>query len=161
MTLSAQQTKILGQFIQPCIVYVVLNTHGCLWTLNPILCCIFYIPNEFFGILNHSITRNQRNFWKAYENVYTFFSFTHIDSIKPIQLLKTYEKNVYNCIGFLHEYHQKKKIIQQYTQYNNTTACVNWPTICLLFFANWLCQILLRIITYEKFYFKKFFRICS
>ena len=45
--------------------------------------------------------------------------------MKPTHLLKTYEKNVYKCIGFLYENYQQ----QAYTQYNDTTACVNWPTI--------------------------------
>ena len=34
-----------------------------------------------------------------------FFSFTQFDSMK---LLKTYEKNVYKCSGFLHENDQQQ-----------------------------------------------------
>ena len=37
---------------------------------------------------------------KTYTNL---FSFTQFDSMKPLQLLKTYEKYMYKCIGFLHE----------------------------------------------------------
>ena len=37
-----------------------------------------------------------------------FFSFTQFDSMKPIQLLKTYEKNLYKCIEFLHESYQQQ-----------------------------------------------------
>ena len=45
--------------------------------------------------------------------------------MKPIQLLQTYEKNVYKCIEFLHEYYQQQAYAVVYTQYNDTTACVN------------------------------------
>ena len=36
------------------------------------------------------------------------FSFTQLDSMKPIQLLKTYENCVYKCVGFLHENYQQQ-----------------------------------------------------
>ena len=41
---------ILGQFTRLCIVYVVLNTLGCLWTFNSMPYCVFRITNVFFGI---------------------------------------------------------------------------------------------------------------
>ena len=36
------------------------------------------------------------------------FSFTQFDNMKPIQLLKAYEKNLYKCIEFLHENYQQQ-----------------------------------------------------
>ena len=58
-----------------------------------------------------------------------FHSHNLIDSTK---LLKTDEKmriNKYVCIEFLHENYQQQAytvlIVQQYTQYNDTTACMN------------------------------------
>ena len=68
------------------------------------LLCISYSKYIFLYL----IARNQQNFWKTYENIYTLFSFTQFDSTKPIQLLKTYAKNVYKCIGFLHENYQQQ-----------------------------------------------------
>ena len=49
--------------------------------------------------------------------------------MKLIQLLKTYEKNVYRIFTWkLSTTNIRCCIIsQQYTQYNDTTACVNWP----------------------------------
>ena len=37
-----------------------------------------------------------------------FLAFKQFDTPKPIQLLKTYEKYVYECIEFLHEYYQQQ-----------------------------------------------------
>ena len=60
------------------------------------LCCIVYFAFQtyffffFFWYLNNLVARNQLYFWKTHENIYIFFSFTQLDSIKPIQLLKTY-----------------------------------------------------------------------
>ena len=51
--------------------------------------------------------------------------FTQFDSMKPMQLLKTYEKNVYKCIVVLHKNYQRQTYAVVYTQYNDTTACVN------------------------------------
>ena len=74
--------------------------------------CIFFY---YFLYLNNFIARNQHCFRETYQNIHTFFSFTHFDSMKPIQLLKTHEKNVCKCCI----------IFQQYIQYNDTTASVN------------------------------------
>ena len=93
------------------------------------LYCVFRIPNAVFLHSNNLIARNQNDFLKIYANIYTFFSFTQFDSTKPIQLLKTYEKNVYKCIGFLHINYK----FQQYAKYNDTKACVNRPFDLLLF----------------------------
>ena len=62
------------------------------------------------------------------------------------------KNNVYQCIGFLHEIYQLLLyslptmhsiqryciigcciIFQQYTQYNDTAACVNWPNVIKLY----------------------------
>ena len=37
-----------------------------------------------------------------------FFSFALVDNTKAIQLLKTHEKYVYKCIGFLHKNYQQQ-----------------------------------------------------
>ena len=39
--------------------------------------------------------------------MYTFFSFTQFDTMKPIQLLKTYKK-MCKCIEFLHQNYQQQ-----------------------------------------------------
>ena len=59
----------IKQFTRHCILYVVLNTLGCLWTLNSMLYCVFHIAYVFFRHLNNLIARNQHYFWKTYENV--------------------------------------------------------------------------------------------
>ena len=51
------------------------------------------------------------------KSISTFLSFRQFYNTKLIQLLNTYEQNVYTCIRFLPE--------QQYTSYNDTTACRN------------------------------------
>ena len=40
--------NVFGQFTRYCVVYVVLNTLGCLWTLNSMFYCVFRIGNVFF-----------------------------------------------------------------------------------------------------------------
>ena len=90
----------IGQFTRFCVVYVVLNTLDCLWTLNSMLYCILRIPNIFcFWHLNNLIARNQHYFCRTYENIYTFFSFVQFDSMKPIQLLKTYLGNSHDFVS--------------------------------------------------------------
>ena len=127
-------TTTFGQLTQLSIVYIVSNTLGSLLTLNAILYCVFRILNVFFFCLAFKQpSRNQQNFWKTYENLYTFFSFAQFDSTKPTHTFEKHEKNLYKygtvpriftwkllatsihcCIG-----------VQQYTY--TTTACVNWP----------------------------------
>ena len=110
--------SIIGQFTWHCIVYVVLNTLGCLWALNSMLYCVFRIPNVFFCHLNNLIPRNHHYFWKTYEKIYTFFSFTQFDS-----------KNVYNCI-------ENMKIINK-----KQTLLYNLPTIHSIQRYNGSCEL--------------------
>ena len=125
---------ILKQFTRLCIVYAVLNALDCLWTLNSMLYCgILHSKCIFFLHLNNLIARNQHCFWKTYTH---FFSFT-FDSMEPMQLLKTYEKNVYKCIGFLHENYQQQHAllynlptihsIQRYKGLCELTTCSQLP----------------------------------
>ena len=113
-----------------------------IWAIHTILyrvCCIEYtllfVNAQFYAILcisyskcifwhlNNLIGRNQHCFWKTYENICTFFSFTQFDSMKSIQLL--WKKNVYKCIEF-----------------NDLTTGVNWAIITGLVsnFFNALCK---------------------
>ena len=60
--------KSFKQFTQDCIVYVVLNTLYCLWTLNAMLYGVFSISNVFlFWHSNNLIARNQYNFLKTFK----------------------------------------------------------------------------------------------
>ena len=91
--------------------------------------CISHTKCIFFWDLNNLIARNQHYFWKTYENVYTIFSITQFDCMKQIQLLKTYEKMCISVSNFYMKMinNNYTLIFQQYIQYNDTTACVNWP----------------------------------
>ena len=107
--------NIIGQFSQHCIVYVVLNTLGCLWTLNSILYCVHRIPNVL-------IARNQHYFWKTYEHIYTFVSYTQFDSI-----------SVHKCSEFLHENYQQQAhhvvyftTIHSIQRYNGLCELTKW-----------------------------------
>ena len=73
------------------------------------LYCVFYIPNVFF------------------------LAFKQFDGTKPIQLLKTYAKNVYKCIGFLYENYQQ----QLYT------VVYNLPTIHSIQRYNGFCELIM------------------
>ena len=53
---------IFEQFTRLCIVYVVLNTLVCLWTLNAMLYCVFRIKNVFSWHSLNLTARIQYNF---------------------------------------------------------------------------------------------------
>ena len=57
-----------------------------------------------------------------------FLAFKQFDSTKPIQLLKNIWKNVYKCVGFLHQKYQQQAytVVQSSNNTLNTTAYVNW-----------------------------------
>ena len=69
-----------------------------------------------------------------FPNVF-FLGFKQFDSMKPIQLLKTYEKNVYKCIGFTFTLHYMKIIN------NKHTLLYNLPTIHSIQRYNGLCEL--------------------
>ena len=75
-TKPIQLLKTYGQFTPHCIMYVVLNTLGCLWTLNAMMYCVFRIPNVFF-----------------------FLAFKEFDNTKPIQLEKAYAGNSHHIVS--------------------------------------------------------------
>ena len=111
--------KFIRQFTRHCIVYVVLNTLGCLWTLNATLYCVFRIPNVLLWHLNNLIARNQHNFWKTYENIYTFFCHSHnLLAWSQYNFWKTYKKMFISVSDFY------MKIIN-----NKHTLLYNLPTI--------------------------------
>ena len=91
----------IGQFTRLCIVYVVLTTLHCLWTLNSMLYSIFRIPKYlFFLAFKQFYSMKPILLLKNIKKIYTFFSFSQFDSMTPIQLLKTYENNVYIGVSF-------------------------------------------------------------
>ena len=130
--------KSIGQFTRFCIVYVVLNTLCFLWTLNSIMYSVFRIPNVFFFFWhsNNLIVRNQRKFWKTYENIYFFF---HLDNLIARNQHNFWKKVWKKCVRYTHSNFTWKLstasihcyiIVQQYIQNNtDTIACVNCPNV--------------------------------
>ena len=76
-------------------------------------------------------------------NVYTFFSFTQFDSMKPIQLIKNYEKT---CISLSDFY---RKIIN-----NKHTLLYNLPIIQSIQRYNGLCELTNPLFENIKSHFK-------
>ena len=118
---------------------------------HDIVTCMLYwlfVNAQFYAVLCIS----------HYKCIFFFWAFKQFDIVKPIQFLKTYKKNVNKCIEFLHEiinnkhtllynlptiysiqYNYKTVIFQQFTQYNDTTVCVNWTIISKLNILRFFC----------------------
>ena len=91
-----------------------------------ILCCIVYFVFQMYFFSFTQLDRTKPK--QPFKNIYTFISFTQFHSMKPIQLLKTYEKSVSNFY---------MEII------NTSIQCwlCNLPTIHLIQRYNGLCEL--------------------
>ena len=105
-----------GQFTLLCIVYVVLNTLDCIWTLIAMLCIVY-----FFGIQKVLLHETNTTFEIQMKTYKHFFHSHYLTAWNQCNFWKTYEKNVYKCIGFLHEHYQR----QAYTVVWSSNSTLN------------------------------------
>ena len=131
-TYNIADYHIFGQFSRHCIVYVVLNTFGCLWTRNSMLYCVFRIPNVFFSIQIIWKQKSNTTFEKHMKTHTHFYHSHNLIARTNTDFWKSYEKSVYKCSIHIHIYiyiigHYNPSVrIIDLVSYTTYVVCVNF-----------------------------------